>query len=857
MTLTDSLATYGKPEDPLIPLSDLAQLLDLDLNVSPPDRRITGRIGQAQRALTIDLASGTARIGGKPITLTPEDYAVTPSDIYFRASALQRFLPVAVTVDSEALEIKLTALESLPLQDRMARAARDQNLGTDQGSAAEPVMKIASPYKLYSPPAFDISTAVGMDTTKSGPTRLYDVRVGNDLLYTGFQGYVGSDENGVLSTVRATVERHQVGGGLLGPINATSVTAGDVFTPALPIGVRSTGGRGFEFSTAPLEETSVFDHIDLRGELPIGDDVELYVNDVLRSGQRTPVQGRYEFLNVPLVRGVNVIRIVIYGPHGERNEQTRVVNVSSGQLKAHTVIFQFGIVQQNQSVVQVQPASLVDPTLTNTGDGRIRTVAGLTYGLATNLTAVAGAALYPLTDTSSRALGSLGLRTSLFGLATQLDAAHDNNGGSALGLGIAGRPFGVSLVAQDSEYRGGFVDENYAATDTLPVVRHSSLTLDGALPVHQLVIPLSGSVQYNQYSDGSTSLTGSSRTSWTVFNVLASGGVDYQRSTTSGGVASEQLLGNISASSFAAFKWQLRGSLDYAVLPKFAPGDFAFTADRNITPSLAIHLGVGQDLDTTKESTFQGAGTWRTRFGDLSLSGNYTFQTKAWSLGLQLSFGLIFDPIAGHYALTRSGPASEGSVAFQAFVDRNGDGVFDAGDEPVSKVSVEGGEKKAVTGDNGQVLIQGLGTPAIGHLQIGLDDIDDPYVQSPPHTVEFSPRAGLVLRIPYALTPTGEVLARISVLRDGKPVGLSALRIQLVRANAPPVAGLTEFDGTVSFEHLPTGAYQLQLDPDQAARLHMHLKAPVSLTVPANGGFVPDQAAEVEFEHVPSETSKQ
>lgn len=850
------MATYGKPEDPLIPLGDLAELLDLDLNVSSADRRVTGRLGQAQRAVTIDLATGTARVGGKPITLTPEDYAVAPSGIYFRASALQRLLPITVAVDSEGLEIRLTALEPLPLQDRLARAARDQNLGNNV-SAADPVLKIPSPYRLFSPPAFDVTAAIGMDTTKSGPTRLYDVRVGGDLLYTGFQGYVGSDQNGAISSVRATVERHQVGGGLLGPINATSVTAGDVFTPSLPIGARSSGGRGFAFTTAPLEQTSVFDHIDLRGELPIGYDVELYVNDVLRSGQRTPVQGRYEFLKVPLVRGVNIIRIVIYGPHGERTEQTRVVNVSTGQLKSHATTFEFGIVQQNQSVVPVAPPTATDPAVANSGNGRLRAAASLTRGLSSNLTLVAAAALYPVSNTKSRELGSLGLRTSIFGLATQIDAAHDNNGGSALAVGIAGRPFGVSLVAQDAEYRSGFVDENYLNDPTKLLVRHSSLSLDGALPVHQLVIPLSGSLQRDLFKDGSTSLVGSSRTSWTVANVLLSGGLDYQRTTTSEGVASQQLLGNISASSFAAYKWQLRGSLDYAVVPKFVPGSFSFTADREITPALAVHLGLGQALSTPKQTTFQGGGTWRTRFGDLSLSGNYTLQTKTWSIGLQLSFGILFDPIAGRYGLTRSGPASEGSVAFQAFVDRNGTGVFGPGDDPVPKVAVEGGEKKAVTGANGQVLVTGLGTSATGHLQIGLDDIDDPYVQSPPHTVEFSPRPGVVVRVPYPLVPTGEVLARISVRREGKLVGLSALRIRLTRPNGPAIEGLTEFDGTVSFEHIPTGSYHLELDPDQAARLHMRLKTPVSFTVPANGGFVPDQEAEVEFAYVAPETAKQ
>ena len=117
LTLTDSLATYGAPEDPLIPMRDLAQLLDLDLNVSPPERRVTGRIGEAQRMITIDLATGTARVEGKPVTLTPQDYAVTPSDIYFRASILQKLLPITMKVDAETLEITLTALEPLPLPD--------------------------------------------------------------------------------------------------------------------------------------------------------------------------------------------------------------------------------------------------------------------------------------------------------------------------------------------------------------------------------------------------------------------------------------------------------------------------------------------------------------------------------------------------------------------------------------------------------------------------------------------------------------------------------------------------------------------------------------------------------------------
>ena len=49
-------------------------------------------------------------------------------------------------------------------------------------------------------------------------------------------------------------------------------------------------------------------------------------NDVLQGTQSTADRGQYEFLAVPLTQGVNVIRIVTYGPRGQRSEETRIIN---------------------------------------------------------------------------------------------------------------------------------------------------------------------------------------------------------------------------------------------------------------------------------------------------------------------------------------------------------------------------------------------------------------------------------------------------------------------------------------------------------------------------------------------------
>ena len=455
LTVTDALPCYGSPDDPLVPLGALARLLDLDITVFPPEGTVTGRLGQAQRALTIDLASGVARLDGQNMGLLASDFVVTGADIYFRASVLERVLRIAITVDVEALQLRLTAQEKLPVQARLERIAQLNALRPEDESTQQ-ALRIDSPYALFSPPAFDVSLQAGINALPPRLPRGFDVRIGGDLLYTGFQGFVSSDQNGDLTSVRATFERNDVKGRLLGPIRATSVSAGDIYTPALVLGPRSIGGRGFVFGNTPLLQTSVFSRIDLRGDLPTGYDIQLFINDTLRGGQQTPVQGRYEFLSVPLQRGLNVIRIVLNGPTGQRSEQTRIVNVGGGQLKSGAFTFSAGVAQQDTPLIVVQKRT-ADLGL-SPGEGRIRASLNTAYGLSEAVTIVGGAGLYAPTTDGERAILTTGARASIFGAAVQMDAASDNKGGAALGLGLAAQRFGISALLRHTEYRGGFID---------------------------------------------------------------------------------------------------------------------------------------------------------------------------------------------------------------------------------------------------------------------------------------------------------------------------------------------------------------------------------------------------------------
>jgi hypothetical protein len=853
LTLTDGLAAYGDATDPHLPLGELTRLLEMDVDVLPAEGRVVGRVGEARRSLIIDLKTGTAREGARSVQLSPDDIAVTAGEVYMKASAAERLLPMKFGVNPEALAIKITPEEPLPIQARQERMARLRGLGGDSiQNANEP--GVNSPYRLVSLPAFDVQVAGGAQTEKPQTPFRYDIRAAADLFYGNFQGYLGSDEAGRPSSARVLFERQSIEGRLLGPLKARVVSAGDVYTPSLSLGPRGLGGRGVAISTVPLDQTNVFNRIDLRGELPIGYDVELYINDVLRSGQNTPAKGRYEFLNVPLSPGVNVVRIVTYGPRGERNEETRIINVGGGMLARGEATFEFGAVEQEREVIEVNGGGGT-PSRT---EGGLRAVAALNYGLSSVITVAAGAAIIPEEKDVYRQIYNLGVRTSLLGFATQIDAAADNRGGSAGFLGLAGQVAGASVVLRHAEFRGGFLDENGPGFDfTRPTRQRTELSADASLEFAGRIIPVSLRAARYAYADNSLTYTGSFRASSTIGSVLASAGLEYERTETQS-TTQDRLTGFFAGSTYRDYAWQIRATLDYDILPELAARTLAVSADRDLTPNWAVRLGVGQPLDELDATNLTVASIHRLRFGDLAISGDYNNRDQSWRLGAQFSFGLNYNPAEHGYQVTRPGPGSGGSVLFHAFMDDNGNGVFDPGEEPVKDITVEGGVQRAVTDDQGRAFVPGIGSGPTARLTVALDQLEAASVKTPPTTLALRPRAGATIQVEYPIQPTGDVIVRLVLRRpDGSAVGLAAARLVMTDARGRTFEAGTEFDGTAIFSGVPLGSYRVELDPDQAKRLRMRLTKPISVDVKSDSGFGADVEGEVMFESRPQEEEAQ
>ena len=837
--VTDALGSYSTRAGLFLPLGELARLLDLAILVDPPGRKADGWFLSESRRITIQPDQHTALVEGRTIAIEPGSAVFQDDDLYIRSDLLQKLLPLDFKADLSALALILTPRERLPFQDRLDREARRSMLGP-RGARDEAPLKLDTPYDLTSPPAFDLNLGLGYANGPEGRTNQWVLRAAGDLAYTQARAYLSSDTQGTPDAIRLELDR-QFGG--RDGSQPWRVAAGDVFSPSLPLGISGHAGRGLSFSNEPMSLANVFDQVNLRGELPTGYEVELYVNEVLRGSQSNGAQGRYEFLGIPLSYGLNVVRLAFYGPRGERYEEVRRLNVGGGQLAAGQSTLSVGMVDTGTTLFQLR-APLVDPRLFDPAYGKLQFTAALAYGLTSGITTRFSFGQYsPLGDTP-RQLAGAGLSTQLQGIAVQLDAAADSASGRAQSLGLAGRLFDVPLLVRHAEYQGGFLDEREpgALDTTHPLARITILRADFSprLPGTARMLPVSLDYRRNETVDGGIQTFAGARVSLLVSRLLASANLGYVGSRSADGASSDRMAGALDVTTLLAGPWQLRASTSYNLQPDLELVASSVTVDRRLAKGTVLRMGVSQGWTQGGTTAITAGANWRLPLLNLSLNGAYIPQLNQYNASLQISLGTLFDPVRRRYVNGGPDAAVSGALSLEAFVDRNGNGKRDTDEPGVPGIGSQSARGTIQSDESGRLLSTGLADGQKSTVTLRLDGVEDPYLIPPGTHLELAPRAGKTLKLDYPLRQTGEAALRVLMqLSPGNTRGIAALDIELLNAaNEVAATARTEFDGAALFDGLPAGTYTARIRPEQAQRLKLRLTEVVQIVIPLQGGFV-------------------
>lgn len=826
--LEQAFPGYSTSSGAYLPLGAFARLLDFAIVIDGDTGRGEGWFLDEANTFRIDVAAGFVELkdGRKP--LAPGDAIATLGDIYVRPAMLALWFPLEAEVSLPKQQVQLKLLAKFPFEAKIERAGSREML-----SFRPAAQKIAYPreetlYLMMGTPALDVNIQATSGTKQSTATR-YDVRASTDFAFMNADLFFSGNRERPLGDMRFVLRRRDPDGELLGPLGLTLVELGDTSSLSQPIGARSRTGRGFVFSNLPIDRESVFDRIDLRGELPIGWEVELYRNDVLIGSVTQGVNGRYDFPQVPLEFGLNVLRMVFYGPHGERREEVRQINAGEGRLSKGDFQFAVSAVQQDENLIPIQREEIPGSQLDS---GKIRAVAMAEYGLSSKITAVGGVSSFYANETREMQ-GLVGLRTNLGAAAVKIDTAFQRNGGWAVQSGLAGRMFDVSYVLQHAEYGGAFIDELRGGTAGA-YKRYTQLRLDRGFTLGARTIATNLVGERSERGD-STEWSGTFRASTSVRRWLVSNILNYRR-TDSADSSTQDFDGAFDVNG-AVSGWGLRAGIGYILRPGARFRELNVALDHDLGSGTLLRATATHQL--SGERGTRGGLSLSRRLGAFDLGGDVQYDTasKAIVAGMRLSFS--FGRALGSWRFAPPGLARGGSLIALAFRDLNGDGLRDADEPLLEGIGFRGGSGEAKTNSAGLAFLSGLGDGRPAQVTMIGDTLPDPYLAPVRPGIEVVPRPGRTHRALFAVATVSEVEGHAFFQSSGGDRAVSNVQLQLVNGAGEVVASAkTEYDGYFFLERVPPGDYSLRLEPDQAAKLQIALAAPVPVKAGGDGGLV-------------------
>jgi hypothetical protein len=747
--------------------------------------------------------------------LDPTGVEVHQDDLYVDARVMSTWLPVDFTVDLYAAAVVARPRETLPVQARRSRvAAAERTLG---GAGLPHYPEIANPYRLFDWPVVDESVRATLMPKEGGGRQLgiqSSTYASADLLWHEANGYLFVDDKGGISESRLTLGRHDDRGTLLGPLQAREYAAGNILYPGLEGIALPLSGTGALLSSFPLDRQSQFDRNTFRGDLPAGWDVELYQNGSLVAFQGARPDGLYEFRDVPLLFGLNVFRLVFYGPQGQRREESRSFNVADSlPAKGHL----------DYRVVGNDPS----------GGGR-RAHAEVEYGLFKGMSIGGSVAGLELDDGSTHRYGRLSVRGYAGALFGQLEAIADVGNGSLVQGTVQGRtgPLGfLASYATLDNFRSEVFRPQYG-----PIASRTHLRLDATVP--KTILP-----QIPIVLDATVDRTTTGLDVWEVVNRISmSAGRGFSLSNYvdwrffRGELApTESATGDLLVSQVIG-TFVLRAEALYDVRPATRFGTVTATVEKLLGTRYLASAGLSRVVAASQTHVLAGVSRQEGAFAfgvnlDVASPGGLTAV-----LTMNTSFGR--DPHTGKWTMQSRPLAGTGAVAPLAFFDANGNGIRDAGERGLEGVGfqVDGGATGARTAADGTVRLSPLVPYRPVDVAVALGTLEDPLARPAVPGVSIVTRPGRITALEFPIVLRGEVTGTTYRRRDGDMQPASGVEVQIVDAAGAVVRGArSAYDGFFDVSDVPPGRYLLRVSPEQMRRLGLPEPAARSIVLEPSG----------------------
>lgn len=815
--LSDGIFGYAKQGSLIVPLTDMMAALDFPIEVDPENGRAEGWFIDENRLFSLDLAASQAVIAGEVIPLNPSFIEQLPDDIYVDVRTLAEWFPISFEFNLSSLTLKLTSLEPLPLELKLARDQQRERILSQQRNNRKKLPEIDVPYEWVTWPVSDTTIEFIVSSNDSGTeiTRNFSTLATADLLKLNADLFVSGTQDDQIGVARLKLGRQDLDGGLLGKLDATQFAVGDIFSPQIKHMTRSKGGRGFEVSNAPIDDQNEFDRITLQGDLQLGWEVELYRNEVLLDFRQSQTDGRYIFEDVPLLFGVNVIKLVFYGPQGQRREEIRQLRVGADQVKPGSHQYGVSFNEEDRLLLMGNDKTVADASFRGKGRFALQYKYGVnkTFSVGTNLASI------PF-EGGHRIYAGTNLVTSLGPVYGRADITKDIEGGWAGTLSAQTNLFGVNIIGEHT-YLNDFLSEEFNQ-ESDPQESDSRLRLDGVLRWDILPhIPYSFNINHQTFKSRDRSTQVQNRLSTAIGRASVSNTMTLNLSDPAETEDTRSLNGTLQVGGSIG-PVRTRGQASYTVSPEPTVNSVALSGDWKLNKKFNASAGVSRQLTSDGETSLSlGVNTDLDYVAagvdtEVSEKGDYTGR-------LRLTYSWGKDAADGGLRLASKPTAERGTMTARVFLDLDGDGKYTPDvDEALEGVGFASGRNKldAKTNEKGLAFVTSLGTFKPVRFEIDIGSLEDPFWISDPEGVEVILRPGVPGHVDFPVVTAGEIDGIAYIRNEGISQPIRDVLIQLLDQNGNIVKETrSQYDGFYLIDLIRPGTYTLRIGPEQLTRL--------------------------------------
>jgi hypothetical protein len=824
--LGDGVRGYQTPTGVCIDLSDAIMALDIPVRLDKKLRRATGWAFEERHTISIDRDAQTVQIINTQSKLSATDIRDTPEGWCVDATKLTKWLGVPLVFDTTNALILVKADHKLPVELALERRARAARVAPTASFDLKSLPQSRIPFRGVKPPSVDVVLAAGGLRAQGGGQRLdvrYEFYASGEIGPVAYDARLASNAKARPETLRVRAYRTDPEGKLFGPLRATQVAVGDVLGFSTPLVAQSSVGRGAMLTNRPLDRPDTFSKTNFRGELPAGWDAELYRNGQLIGIAVDRADGRYEFLDIPLLFGQNRFEVVLYGPQGQIKREEQNVGVGPDSIPPKSAYYWAGINQDGRDLLSIG-------RLARTGTGGWRGSVGYERGLDQRTSVMIGFHSLELQEVGRRNFAEASIRRSFGSALFEFSGAADSRGGTGVRGQLVGQ-FGQTYVSAESATGfNGFISDRL----TRSVRSFNSLSVDRSLKLGRTTIPAHIEANYTKKANGVSTLGLETRLSASFGRYNVTGELGWEQERLPFGPDPPGLLQGRILANARIGKVRLRGESRFYLAPqaRFESasliGEWSGKGGNDRFATWRAELG----YDQSRHRLRGGLGYVR-RFDKVAVTAQVEGASDgSVAAGINLSFSLGPDPRkGGGYRISSSRLASQGQVMARVFRDLNSDGRRQV-DEPWEKdVQLAAGRVpvRGLTNADGEVMIDDLSPFNPVLIGVDADSLPDPLIQPSGPGVVVTPRPGVPAVIELALTSAGEV---DGTLVSSGGVGLEGVDLELIEAGGRIVSRTrSDFDGFFLFEKVPYGHYAMRIAAlsAQAAGLGVALKAAIAL----------------------------